>query len=133
VSQFNRRHVRYFAFLLVGGTGFLLYLAISNALHYLLGVDESWAAMIGSALPIWPVYQLQRRFTFRGRESNAGSFPAYIALQAGNTLLIGLLSGLGANSPLPGFVVFVIAGLSGVVVSYVVQSKLIFRKRARVE
>ena len=133
MDHFNRRHVRYLAFLLVGGTGFLLYLAISNALHYLLDVNESWAAMIGSALPIWPVYQLQRRFTFRGRESNSGSFPAYVALQVSNTLLIGLLSGLGAKSALPGFLVFVLAGISGVVVSYVVQSKLIFRKRARVE
>lgn len=120
-----RRHV---TFLLVGGFGFALYLAVSNALHYAFDVRESVSAVIGSILPIWPVYQLQRRYTFRGRESGSHSFPAYVALQGLNAALVGSLSSVGARTALPGYAVFVIAGVAGVLVSYVVQSRLIFRK-----
>jgi putative flippase GtrA len=128
VIGLKHRYGRYMAFLLVGGFGFVLYLAISNGVHYLFGVEEAWSAVIGSVLPIWPIYQLQRRVTFRQRTARANALPAYAALQAGNAMLVGALSALGSRTSLPGYMIFVLAGVAGVIASYLVQSRLIFRK-----
>lgn len=119
---------RYAAFLLAGGIGFMIYLALSNLFHYVFGLSEALAPFLGTVLAVPPTYLLQRTLTFRGRTAGRQALPMYVALQVGNAFLISLLSSLGARTSLPGYVVFVIAGVAGVLVSYWVQSRLIFRK-----
>lgn len=117
---------RVFFFLLAGGTGFLLYLGISNALHYLLQVNEVTSAVAGTILPVLPTFWMQRRLTFNSKRPKRKAFPRYALLQLGNAVLIGSLTAVGARLGMPGAVVFLVAGLVGVVVSYVVQAKLVF-------
>ncbi len=117
---------RIFFFLLAGGTGFLLYLGISNALHYLLHVGEVASAVAGAVLPVLPTFWMQRRFTFNSSRSKRQAFPRYALLQLGNAVVIGILTAVGARLGLPGGVVFLVAGIVGVVISYVVQARLVF-------
>lgn len=128
-AELTARLKRYGAFLLAGGTGFLIYLALSNALHYLTGLAEGPAALLGTLLSVPPTYLMQRRFTFDSKVSNRAALPRYAALQACNALLIGSISALGAMMALPAYVAFVVAGVSGVLLSYWVQSRLIFKGR----
>lgn len=118
---------RGFWFILAGGTGFLLYLAISNFLHYLLGLGTVPSAVVGTLLPVAPTFWMQRRLTFRSDRSKRTTLPMYALLQVGNAALIGILTAVGARAELPGVVVFLVAGMIGTLVSYVVQAKVVFR------
>jgi putative flippase GtrA len=118
-----------FFFLLAGGTGFVLYLCISNVMHYLFHVREVPSAIAGTLLPVFPTFWMQRRLTFDSNIPKRTALPRYTLLQVGNAILIGGLTSAGAALELPGAVVFFVAGLIGVLVSYVVQAKLVFPVR----
>lgn len=122
-----RRFKRYLLFLFSGGAGFALYLLCSNVLHYVFQVRESYAAGASVVLAVGPTYLLQKYVTFRSSSSSRKAFPKYAGLQLGNAALTAAISGLGAKIALPGYVVFVVAGVAGVLVSYLVQSRFIFR------
>lgn len=118
---------RGFWFLMAGGTGFLLYLAISNCLHYLFGISAVLSAIAGTLLPVLPTFWMQRSLTFRSDRSKRTTLPKYALLQVGNAVMIGSLTAVGARVELPGVIVFLVAGAIGTLVSYVVQAKLVFR------
>jgi len=115
-----------FFFLLAGGTGFALYLCISNGMHYLLHVAEVPSAVVGTLLPVLPTFLMQRRLTFNSNGPKRKALSRYVMLQVGNAALIGGLTALGTRLGMPGAVVFFVAGIIGIFVSYVVQAKFIF-------
>lgn len=118
---------RWFWFLFAGGTGFALYLLISNTLNYVLGVDAALSAAIGTLLPVLPVFYMQHRLTFRSQRNKRRALPAYALLQVANAAFVAALTSVGVRLGLPEALVFVIAGAMGVVASYIVQSRFIFR------
>lgn len=113
-------------FVLAGGTGFLLYLSVSNVMHYGLHVGEVTSAVIATLLPIPPTFWMQRRLTFRSYAPKRRSFSLYALLQFCNAALIGGLTAIGRNLGWPAAMVFVVAGAIGVVISYFVQARVIF-------
>lgn len=124
LSEARIRRMLYF--LLAGGTGFVLYLAASNTLHYVAGLNEVPSAIVGTLLPIIPTFWMQRSLTFRSVAPQRRSLPRYAMLQVGNSLLIGGLSALGAELAFPAVVTFCLAGVVGTVISYIVQAKIVF-------
>lgn len=120
---------RLFFFLLAGGTGFVLYLGISNALHYLLKVDEVTSAVVGTILPVLPTFWMQRNLTFNSERPKHQALPRYAILQLGNAALIGGMTAVGADLGMPGAIVFLVAGALGTLISYGVQAKLVFPAR----
>ncbi|MCK9516177.1 MAG: GtrA family protein [Ottowia sp.] len=118
---------RWFWFLFAGGTGFALYLLISNTLNYLLGVNAAVSAAVGTLLPVLPVFYMQHRLTFRSQQRKRKALPAYALLQVANAGFVAALTLVGVRLGLPEALVFVIAGAMGVVASYIVQSRLIFK------
>lgn len=115
-----------FFFLLAGGTGFLLYLCISMALHYVFHVSEVVSALLGTLLPIPPTFWMQRKLTFQSDAPKRQALPRYALLQLGNAAFVSGLTALGTRMGLQGALIFVIAGITGALISYVVQSKLVF-------
>ena len=98
VRIFDRNGLRRaFFFLLAGGTGFALYLCISNAMHYLIHVGETPSAIVGALLPVLPTFWMQRRFTFNSNYPKRKAFPRYVILQVANAVLIGGLTALVAD------------------------------------
>ncbi len=124
LSEKSIRH--FFYFFLAGGTGFALYLAISDVLHYAAGLNEASSAIVGTLLSIIPTFWMQRSLTFKSVAPQMRSLPRYALLQVGNALLIGALSALGARLALPAVAIFCVAGAIGTVVSYVIQAKIVF-------
>jgi putative flippase GtrA len=116
-------------FLFAGGTGFILYLCISNGLHYIFEVSETSSAIAGTLLPILPTFWMQRRLTFRSEVSSRLAFPRYVMLQVANAGFIIGVTALAAHTKLSGAVVFFIAGATGTLISYIVQLKFVFRGR----
>lgn len=117
---------RTFFFFLAGGTGFLLYLCISMVLHYVFHVGEVVSAICGTLLPIPPTFWMQRRLTFQSDAPKRQALPRYAALQLGNAALVSGLTAWGTTMGLSGGLIFLIAGITGALISYVVQSKLVF-------
>lgn len=118
---------RMLRFVLVGGAGFVLYLLFAQGLRLATPLSTGWAAWLATLLAIAPTFVLQRRFTFRSSGSFAREFASYTALQLVNAGVIGLSARWGSRLlGLPDFPVFVLAGAIGVLVSYVVQSLLVF-------
>lgn len=118
---------RLLRFVLVGGTGFVLYLLFAHVLRLTTSLSPGWAAWLATLLAIVPTFALQRRFTFRSKGSRNREILGYTALQLVNAGVIGLSARWGSRLlGLPDFPVFVIAGAIGVLVSYVVQSLLVF-------
>jgi len=115
-----------FFFLLAGGTGFLLYLCISMVLHYVFRVGEVVSAIFGTLLPILPTFWMQRRLTFQSDAPKRQALPRYAVLQLGNAVLVSGLTALGTQIELPGALIFLVAGITGALISYFVQSKLVF-------
>lgn len=119
---------RTFFFLLAGGTGFLMYLGISNAMHYLFHASEVVSAAVGTLLPVPPTFWMQRKFTFQSDAPKRHALPRYAVLQLGNAVLISGLSALGGKMGQPAVLVFLIAGITGTFISYFVQLKIVFRE-----
>ncbi|AGG89167.1 MULTISPECIES: GtrA family protein [Pseudomonadota] len=119
---------RTFFFLLAGGTGFLLYFCISMVLHYGFRVGEVVSAIFGTLLPIPPTFWMQRRLTFQSDTPKRQALPRYAVLQLGNAAVVSGLTALGTKMGLSGGLIFLIAGVTGALISYVVQSKLVFHE-----
>lgn len=115
-----------FFFVLAGGTGFLLYLCMSNGMHYVFHVREVVSAVVATLVSALPTFWMQQRWTFNSNRPTRKALPLYVLLQFSNAALIGVLTAAGVRIGLPGAVVFFIAGIAGALVSYAVQAKLIF-------
>lgn len=116
------------AFLFSGATGFALYYGFSLLLSRIPGVEQELAAFVAVLLSIPPTFLLQKRFAFRHRGSALPSFAKYCALQAFNALAIAALAWVGRHLGAPAEVNFLASGAIVLVVSYLVLSRIVFRR-----
>ncbi|WP_187770643.1 GtrA family protein [Cognatilysobacter lacus] len=116
-------------FLLSGGTGFCLYYAFSLVLHATTTLGDGPCATLATLAAIPPTFALQKFFAFRAKGDAASQGVKYVALQIVSSVLIGSMSTLFQRVGLPSWISFLFAGVSGVALSYAVQSSLIFRRR----
>lgn len=123
----NNRH-QWLRFLISGGAGFLLYYTLALVLHRLTAWTDGWCALVATLLAIAPTFLLQKRFTFRSGGEIGPQVLGYLLLQLVSAALIGAAAHAGAKLGLPVFLGFFVAGLLGVVFSYLVQTIVIFRK-----
>jgi putative flippase GtrA len=81
------------AFVAVGGSGVVAFVALSSLLMHLVPTGPEWAlnALCYMAL-IVPVYLLHRRFSFRSETRHSVALPRYVAVQAGAVVLTALFS-----------------------------------------
>jgi putative flippase GtrA len=114
-------------FLLSGGTGFALYLAFALLLRHGTTLGEGTCAFVATLLAIPPTFLLQRSFTFRSSGRAHRQLAGYLLLQLLSSVVIGVVAHAGARLGLPQVAGFVVAGVAGVVVSYLVQAAWIFR------
>jgi putative flippase GtrA len=122
------RRMRMLRFLIVGGSGFALYLLLASSLRAITTISPAWAAALATLLAVLPTFQLQRVFTFQSSGPYARELLSYALLQLVNAGVIAFAAKIGAQSlRLPDLPDFVIAGMIGVVFSYLVQRWLIFR------
>jgi len=121
---------RAWRFLIAGGCGFLLYLLLATALRATTALAPGTAALLATLLAVLPTFHLQRVFTFRSTGSYRAELLRYGLLQLLNSGVIALTAKLGAQwlrlADLP---TFVMAGLVGVIVSYLLQATLVFGRR----
>lgn len=122
------RRVRMLRFLIVGGSGFVLYLLLASLLRSTTAISPAWAAALATLLAVLPTFQLQRVFTFQSSGPYARELLYYAMLQLVNAGVIALTAQAGSQwlrlKDLPNFM---IAGMIGVVFSYLAQRWLIFR------
>lgn len=117
-----------FRFLISGGTGFVIYYIFALALRYLTGWSDGHCATVATLLAVPPVFLMQKHFTFR-HEGDAGpQLLGYALLQAVCAVVIGAVAQFATRQGFSHFVSFFLGGLAGVLVSYLVQALLIFRK-----
>ena len=122
------RRMRLFRFVIVGGSGFALYLLLASLLRAITTISPPSAAALATLLAVLPTFQLQRTFTFQSSGPYARELLSYAMLQLVNAGVIALAAKVGAQwLQLPDLSDFVIAGLIGVVFSYLVQRWLVFR------
>ena len=77
-------------FLLVGGTGSILYTAL-NVIFTTSGIRPSLSIAITLILLVPPVYYLQHRLTFRSGRNHLSAFPRYAGAQLfGNVIAMGI-------------------------------------------
>jgi len=78
------------SFLVVGGTGAVIYTAL-NVFFTRSGIRPSLSIAITLVLLIPPVYTLQHRLTFRSGRNHLSAFPRYVGAQLfGNLVAIAL-------------------------------------------
>jgi putative flippase GtrA len=125
---------RVLRFLIVGGSGFLLYLLLASVLRAISTASAPVAAALATLLAILPVFHAQRVFTFRSGGQYARQLLHYALLQA---VCAGVIAVTAKACTLwlrlPDLPTFVIAGLAGVVFSYLVQATLVFGQRPPIE
>jgi putative flippase GtrA len=77
---------------------------------------------------VLPIFFLQKHFTFRQRSGSARSqLLGYVLLQGACSLLVGGVAQLCMRLGISHFLGFFLGGVAGVLLSYFVQSQLIFR------
>jgi putative flippase GtrA len=117
-------------FLIVGGSGFLLYLLLASLLRAISPVSAPVAAALATLLSVLPVFHAQRAFTFRSAGAYSRQLLHYALLQIACAGVIALSAKACAHwLRLPDLPTFVIAGLVGVAFSYLVQATLVFGHR----
>lgn len=116
---------QFLRFLVVGGSGFLLYMVLALLLRA-GGLNTGASAWLATVVAIVPVFLLQRRFTFRSRGAVGVQLAGYAALQVTVAFLIAaaarVLGGWGAADWLG----FAIAGAVGVLASFSIQRLIVF-------
>jgi putative flippase GtrA len=95
-------------------------------MHYLLRIDEAFSALIATLLSALPTFWMQHQLTFQSYTPKRKALPRYAILQLGNAALISGLTALGGKLGVPAFLSFPLAGITGAIVSYFIQSKFIF-------
>ena len=123
-----QRRMRVLRFLIVGGSGFVMYLLLASLLRAITTLSPPSAAALATLLAVLPTFQLQRVFTFRSSGPYARELLSYTMLQLVNAGVIAFAAKVGAQwLQLPDLPDFVIAGMLGVVFSYLLQTWLVFR------
>ncbi len=114
-------------FLLAGGSGFCLYLLFASALRAFTPLPPAESALLARILSMPSTFVLQRKFTFRSDAPARSQLVRYVLLQLLNAGIVATCAWAGAHwLHLPDLPNFVLAGIIGVVVSYLTQAKLVF-------
>ena len=124
--------LRFCRFLLVGGTATLSYAVLAGVLA------ARWPSareVIGITLYLAfvpPTWLAQRRFAFRSADAPAGEFIRYALVQAVSITLASLaLARFAAADPLWNSAVYLAVAVAGAVISFVLCSLLVFRRRGQ--
>lgn len=116
-------------FLFAGGVGFSTYYFLSNLLFYVFSVPAVASAISAMVVSVFPTYVLQKKLTFRSDASDVRTLPRYLALQVVNACVIGGMTHLLKALGLVQVLTFAIAGITGTIVSFLVQRKYVFPSR----
>ena len=123
------RRAQLLRFLVSGGTGFVLYYLFALALREWTTLGVGTSALLATLLAIPPTFLLQRSFTFRSTGRVHLQMAGYLALQLASALVISTGALVAARGGIPESIGFILAGIAGVVFTYLVQATIIFRKR----
>ena len=123
----GEKSLHYLRFLVSGATGFAIYYVFALLLNARFGFASAPSAIMATLIAVPPAFFLQRKFTFRSEGNGWHQFAAYVLLQVVCSLIIGFAAYLGESISLHRTVTFFVAGVAGVVFSYVVQRTLIFK------
>lgn len=123
-----RDQKQWFRFLISGGIGFALYYSIALLLRWTTPWADASCAFVGTLLAIPPTFLLQRSFTFRSDGGIRGQAAGYLLLQLASSIVIGSSAYFAARLGIPTLLGFFLAGIAGVLFSYVVQASLIFKR-----
>ena len=115
-------------FLISGGTGFSLYYVFALTLRHYTAWPDGACATVATLASVPPAFLLQKHFTFRQRGGGHSQWLGYALLQGACALLVGAVAQTCIRLGMSHYVGFFLGGASGVLVSYVVQSRLIFRQ-----
>ena len=115
-------------FLISGGSGFAIYYLVALALRHASGWPDGACATVATLVAIPPTFLLHKHFTFQHRGNARAQMAGYILLQGACALLAGAVAQLCARLGLSHFLGFFVGGVAGVLLSYAVQSTLIFKK-----
>jgi putative flippase GtrA len=121
-------HAQFLRFLVSGGTGFAIYYLVALALRHFTAWPDGACATVAVLVSIPPAFALQRHFTFRHQGDARAQLLGYVLLQAACSLLIGAVVQLCSRLGLSHYLGFFLGGVAGVLVSYVVQALVIFRR-----
>lgn len=119
---------RWLRFLISGGIGFALYYGFALLLTWMTPWADGSCAFVGTLLAIPPTFLLQRSFTFRSDGGPGGQAAGYLLLQLASSAIIGSSAYFAARLGIPTFLGFFLAGIAGVLFSYVIQASLIFKR-----
>lgn len=119
---------RWLRFLISGGIGFALYYSFALMLSWMTPWADGSCAFVGTLLAIPPTFLLQRSFTFRSGGAVAGQAAGYLLLQLASSAMIGSSAYFAAKLGIPTFIGFFLAGMAGVLFSYLIQASLIFKR-----
>jgi putative flippase GtrA len=114
-------------FLLIGGTGALLYTAL-NVLFTRAGVRPSVSIIITLVILMPPVYYAQHRLTFRSGRDHRSAFPRYVGTQLfGNLLAMGAAEVFAAPIRANPLIAFVIIAAMVAAINYGILKFWAFR------
>jgi putative flippase GtrA len=113
-------------FLVAGGTGFGLYMGIAMLLGRFTSFDAGLVAWLAVMMAVVPMFVIQRLFTFRSRGPVLPQLGGYTALQLVSSVAVAAAAHGGGLIGLDDRASYALAGLAGVAISYLIQSKLIF-------
>jgi putative flippase GtrA len=123
----RERVLKWLRFLVSGGTGFGIYYVVALGTRLLTGWPEGACSVLATILSVPPAFLMQRHFTFRSGGDARVQAVQYGLLQVGVGVLVGVmaqtLGGFGLHPTLS----FFLAGASGIVASFVLQSAVVFR------
>ncbi|MFC0676969.1 GtrA family protein [Lysobacter korlensis] len=116
-------------FLAAGATGYVIYYAVSWATTRHTNLSIGLSALVGVSVALLPTYHLQRHLTFKSSARLTTSLPAYAGLQVANGVIIATSATTLERFFGPSALWLALAGGIGIGVSYVIQSKFVFRQR----
>jgi putative flippase GtrA len=115
------------AFLVVGGTATVCYVALAGGLHF-LGLSPATSSAAAYSLCIPPTYLAQRRYTFRSAQAHSVGLIRFVGTQGAGMLVASLSTSLATTvagwAALPAFLLSAVAAAS---VTYFLQKLWVFR------
>ena len=116
-----------FRFLISGGTGFAIYYLVALLLRRYTDWPDGACATVATLFSVPPAFLLQKHFTFRHRGGGHSQLFGYLLLQGACALLVGGVAQACMRLGMSHYLGFFLGGASGVLVSWLVQRRLIFR------
>ena len=115
-------------FLISGCTGFAIYYVVALLLRHFTAWPDGACATVATLVSVPPAFLMQKHFTFRQRGGGHSQFLGYVLLQGACALLVGAVVQACMRLGMSHYLGFFLGGASGVLVSWLVQRRLIFRQ-----